>query len=169
MKRIYLILAILVLCLNITNAQTNRFEVQLGSGFWMNKNKHKPPEKRYNVYLNENIKLGYKLLEYLSVGISTNYTFKKHYSKMKHIALPNDEFLFDKCIIKEKNIEFGPYIKFSIGHNFILSFSMEYNYSIGNDISDIVTENLHRNVYTSNSSNCSSSLSFFELSVGKNF
>jgi hypothetical protein len=112
------------------NSQTQGFELQYGTGGWYEKNKKELPEIENQIYWNNNIKIGYKILPFISFGLSTNYNFNKYYSKSNHILLP-DKTLFEELIIKNNNIGLGPYIKFSFGISFKLSVTLDYNYSFG--------------------------------------
>lgn len=151
---------------NTVFSQVKKIEILYGISGWFDKNKRELPELENKIYLNNNIKLGYRVIPHLNIGISSNYYYDKYHSNSMHIILP-DGGLFEEWIIKNKQIGFGPYIKFSVGNDFRLSLSSEFNYSFGvvNTISYVEWQE-----YTdkkTNKLNYTSKLFLFDINIGK--
>jgi len=148
------------------NSQTQGFELQYGTGGWYEKNKKELPEIENQIYWNNNIKIGYKILPFISFGLSTNYNFDKYYSKSNHILLP-DKTLFEEYKIKDKKFGLGPYFKLSIGKNFIFSLKSEIIYSYGKINHNISTDFQNHIDYQNYNIDYTSKVLSFELSLGK--
>lgn len=147
-------------------SQTKRFEIQYGIGGVYGKNQREKPEIKKTDFLNNKLNLGFRLLPYLSLGISSNYIFRKSYEKNYRLILP-DKILFEQQIRKDKNIGIGPYLKFSIGQNFNFSMASGFNYCIGavNIVSS--TEWQEYTEKNNNELSYTSKFVFLDLSIGK--
>ena len=167
LKKIGILLLLSVIFFNNPAiSQIKRFEIQYGINGLYEKNQREQPEIKKTYFLNNKLNLGYRLMPYLSIGVSSNYIFKKSYNKNNHIILP-DKILFEQQISKDKNIGIGPYLKFSIGQNLNFSMASGFNYCLGavNVVSSVEWQD-----YTEKNNNelsYTSKFVFLDLSIGK--
>lgn len=147
-------------------SQEKKFEVQYGTGGWYEIIQKAEPEIEKTYFLTNKLKLGYRLTPYFSVGMSSTYIFRKSYNKHKHIILP-DEILFEVWRSRDKNIGFGPYLKFNMGQNFNFSIASELNYSFGTVNTASSVEWQEYTDKNNNDLNYTSKCALLELSIGK--
>jgi len=166
-KKIGLLLLLLVILFNKSaTSQIERFEIRYGISGLYGKNEREQPEVKRTYYLDNKLNLGYRLMPYLSLGISSNYIFKNNYTKFNHIILP-DKILFEQRISNDKSIGIGPYLKFNIGQNFNFSMASEFNYCFG--AANVISSTEWQEYTEKNSDEWSytSKFIFLDLSIGK--
>jgi hypothetical protein len=140
MKSVIILIVFLFFIISgILSAQEKKFELSYDISGWYEKEKRIEPSTGNTYFLNNNLKMGYKMCPFFSLGLSGNYYFKKYDSKTAAIKLV-DGSLFQ--YYTDKNLEFawGPYTKIGLGKKFKFSLLIEYNYSYGSNKYEINEE-----------------------------
>lgn len=133
MKGVIILIVFLFFVISgILSAQEKKFELSYDISGWYEKEKSIEPSKGNTCFLNNNLKIGYRLKSYLSVGISSNFCYRADNSKIPFIYTTEKNY-YD--IVKSRNYELGtgPYAKVGFGNNFRFSLEVEYNFTNGKD------------------------------------
>jgi hypothetical protein len=151
MKKLAFILLFLSLINSIYSQELKKFELGYNISGWYEHNAvGSIVENTY--YINNNLKTGYNLTSFISLGLSTN--FFNNYFKEKHGFIYTSTIkYYEGANVKQFEIGTGPYAKVAIGKNFRFFLTVEYNFSYGLFISKQYNEWVEYNGWDNSSTN----------------
>jgi hypothetical protein len=122
-----LILWVMITNLGIIHSQEKKFELGYNISGWYENVKGSIPQTEKRYFFNNNVKLGYKLKPFLSVGLSTNFCYRLVNSKTPNIYAI-ERIYYDVVTSKDYAFGTGPYAKIIFGKNFKIFSTLEYDY-----------------------------------------